>query len=359
MSGKRQHYIPKFILDGFSHRVNGVESYCWVYRGPENVFESNTKNVGVEGYFYGESVKGSLDEKITRTESQFIDLVRSMKINIGYEDELNADHCIDLVNHLSYRTQHFRSTVLEVTSTIASHTQESLSDRDTLVDFAINSFADNPEYLEQAIDDQLNKIGIGSYLSPDDKSLLLEAMRNIAPSFVRAHIDYLSSSMSENMRVVSAALPSALKSGHNEALAREDQILKSKSRLSHLSWSARRYPDNALVLGDCPAWAVSGENNEPSSLVWANSEITLVVLPVAHDVALIGTSNTMRSHHLDSAYLNETSAALSKDFVVCSKKPDSLSCAWVDSFATRTTAAISDSIEYSKTVITNSIKGKI
>jgi hypothetical protein len=68
MSGRRQHDVPRFLLNGFASKVvHGAEEdeySVWCFRKGKPPFEPNTKNVGLQKFFYGESGKGSLDDLI-------------------------------------------------------------------------------------------------------------------------------------------------------------------------------------------------------------------------------------------------------------------------------------------------------
>ena len=79
MSGKRQHYIPRFLQEGFASRLSGEEAFTWVYRKNAAPFESNTTNVGSENYFYGQPGTGSTDELLTGVEGKFAELLHDLR----------------------------------------------------------------------------------------------------------------------------------------------------------------------------------------------------------------------------------------------------------------------------------------
>lgn len=112
MSGKRQHYIPRFLLDGFAFRTQGDNSFVWCFRKGSPAFDLNTLNVGLQGYFYGEPGKGSLDDFITNEleakHSSCIFRLRKDRILKTSDDE---ETLIDFIHSLVIRTEHPRSTM--------------------------------------------------------------------------------------------------------------------------------------------------------------------------------------------------------------------------------------------------------
>lgn len=65
----RQHYLPRFLLRGFSSRENKGNQYVWVHTGSRRSYETNIENVGVEAGFYDLDGDCSVDGYITKSES--------------------------------------------------------------------------------------------------------------------------------------------------------------------------------------------------------------------------------------------------------------------------------------------------
>lgn len=77
MSGRQQHYLPRFLQRAFNCDVRGSETYVAVYRrGHGHPYESNTRGVGQQRDFYGKPGNPSLDDAITVGETQLTRILR-------------------------------------------------------------------------------------------------------------------------------------------------------------------------------------------------------------------------------------------------------------------------------------------
>ena len=66
---KRNHYVPQLLLRRFASRGTKKGDCVWVFRKEEPPFETETKNAGVESFFYGDpssGVEGSLSTVETK-----------------------------------------------------------------------------------------------------------------------------------------------------------------------------------------------------------------------------------------------------------------------------------------------------
>src|SRR5437667_11036793 len=67
MSGKRQHYLPQFLQRGFASATDRTRT--WYYRRTAIPKDVGIRYVGVEDYFYSDSLDTTLDTSITALES--------------------------------------------------------------------------------------------------------------------------------------------------------------------------------------------------------------------------------------------------------------------------------------------------
>lgn len=66
MSGRRHHYLPRFLQRPFAHRQNGKESYVYAHHSARGAYPSNVMNLGLERDFYGSPEDTTLDDEITK-----------------------------------------------------------------------------------------------------------------------------------------------------------------------------------------------------------------------------------------------------------------------------------------------------
>lgn len=158
MSGKRQHFVPRFLQEGFASHRNGDESYTWVYRKKTAPFNSNIINVGVEGRFYTEPGDSTADDLITSAETSFSALVRGLRS--GQSSSLSDPQIPELIAHLEVRTRHLRENFLQTGEFLVSKLLEFLSDEKAAESFLIRRFQNDPSMFRDSFAEELTKRGI-------------------------------------------------------------------------------------------------------------------------------------------------------------------------------------------------------
>lgn len=320
MSGKRHHYLPQFLLSGFSHRSTGKDSYCWVYRKGRDCHESNLKNVGVEGYFYGKSDTTELDQRITNEEDSFAETVR--KLRQLRSSEVNNDPEIPrLVVHLSIRTRHLRKSFTSATDILISEIIGAISGPGKFKQLMLNSIAKRPEILREAMLEELEKRDLRKQLTPEQEKQFLDFVQAVAPAFIEKSPERHHADLMCGLELAKESIPEAMKSGHIRALESSTSPEQRIEHLSNLAWEVLVFPKHSIILGDVGAWAFKIDGGNPSALSWAGKSIDTVVLPISHSHALVGTSSG-NPISLESRRLNSISASLSLDYFVSSRATD-------------------------------------
>ena len=100
MAGKRQHFVPRFLQQAFSSRLDGDTLLTYVYRKGKSPFETSTRHVGVGNYFYSKSNDSFLDDLITEAEQQkYSGLVRQLRID-GDLGSVETQHIAEMMAHI-------------------------------------------------------------------------------------------------------------------------------------------------------------------------------------------------------------------------------------------------------------------
>lgn len=107
MSGDKQHYIPRSLLRGFTHRVGKDGSVLVIKKDKRYV--SNITDVAAERHFYGMPGAGSLDDLITDFEGRFRKFFHDLRMQ-SRSAPLNARMIANMLAHLSLRSMAIRST---------------------------------------------------------------------------------------------------------------------------------------------------------------------------------------------------------------------------------------------------------
>lgn len=349
MAGKRQHFIPRFVLEGFAHRRSETDTFCWVYRSSGATFESNTRNVGVEGYFYGDNIETALDEKITIEEQEQSKFLKRIREKSFIEDSEFTD-CENLVLRLALRTQHARRSMLHAGEEIVSACANHFDDDEKLEKFFLGSLKSNPEYLRGALLRQLSENGMLRGLSNQDRTNVVKFLETLAPNLLLLNFDGFSNNFRSQLKSLVKLIPGATKDGHNKALSQNEIFAKKRKQIEGCIWSIQHMRNNSLILGDCVIWAVSPGKGSPAPLIWITNDVYRIVFPISHNQLLIGERGN--DYKLDTApeHINEISSSLSLDFAISSTRPDD-GASWTKLLGTRTMEAISKNITDSKSSI--------
>jgi hypothetical protein len=83
MTGKDQHYDPRFLLKGFKSKGEGKKVFVWHFTNSSSPREVSTRDIGHANLFYGMPGEGSLDERITTKETtQYSVIVERVRENL-------------------------------------------------------------------------------------------------------------------------------------------------------------------------------------------------------------------------------------------------------------------------------------
>src|SRR4030042_6670288 len=102
MSGKRQHFIPQFLQEGFASHKVGDAVFTWVYRKDRPPFNPNIINVGVESLFYTHKQDTLADDLITKAEGPLSVLVEELRNSTP--GDISDPRVPELIAHLEFRT---------------------------------------------------------------------------------------------------------------------------------------------------------------------------------------------------------------------------------------------------------------
>lgn len=320
MSGKLQHYLPQFLLRGFSSRNTTKEQFCWVYRRNSVPFEPNIKGIGAENYFYGKSDSGSTDEKVTNEETELGELLSFLRV-CELEGPLKNSNISELLTHLSLRTKHLRSTFTDAARVVLNRFEEKTQDHEWIKQQAINEYEKDPKgYIKKAIQDLEKKQA--RKLTMNERFLATNALKaRIVPSAQALDADDVRP-LRHAIKHLGATLSDVSKEGHNKALLKSTSPEQRVKRLKTLSWQVHEFGEHELILGDMGPWAVETGVSTPIELAWTDSELASVVLPISHSRALVGVVE-LSTFKMSARELNNISASLSSEFFISSANSES------------------------------------
>lgn len=241
MSGKNQHYIPRFILRGFASKIRGDKVFTWFYRKGHEAVEVPTTSIFFEKHFYGTETDSEVDDQITSLERQYAMLLRQLR-ETADKTEVSCTQIVELVTHLSIRTKHMRESFQESLELLIDGTLEPFLDFEKIEKKTL----ENPEFLEQSMEPVFNAAQI-----PDElRAFILQLVRSQEVLFPDEVKEEVRQSFQQMISAQKGAVPIALKDSHIKALSESLVPMERMKLLSSLRWFVC---DSSvpLILGDC------------------------------------------------------------------------------------------------------------
>jgi hypothetical protein len=285
MSGKRQHFIPRFLQSGFASHMNGDEIFTWVYRKDTQPYNTNTANTGVEGHFYFQDDDNQADDDITSAEGGFCELVYALR-NGSEEATADSGALAELIAHLEIRTRHLRQSFSNTSGAVMEEMLRFMDDRQAFGDFMKRRLMNDPSIVRNAITDELRKRNLPDSLLPQ----LLDA--SLSQPFVEQVLPSLLADLPLMIDQFRSALPhiveSASKSGHIKALK---QTLSPQAKIDQyraLNFCLFHSTKVMFPLGDAPIIFRLNGDRPFKTFSEKNDLIQSVYLPLTPSLILVG-----------------------------------------------------------------------
>ena len=246
MAGKRQHYLPRFLLKGFLDRTSSNQDSTWVVRQGREPFKANIVNVGVSKKFYESSETKGIDDELTEREGEFapsLDVLRSRSQSLEIKDPLIPD----FVCHLQIRTKHLRDSLVESTDFLFREMMDFMEDPVNLHSLFRTYLKNNPQFLKQMCDEALQ----GQRMSRVQRQQFSRYVQDWAFSYVDSNINEATNLFSQFRQVLEPQLREAAVKGQLGALAKAVVPEPRAAVYRGLSWTLVVIKDEGLILGDC------------------------------------------------------------------------------------------------------------
>lgn len=288
MSGIRQHFIPKFLQKGFGFPGNGKIVRCWVYEKNRPARSANIQDVGLERHFYAIDSEPDLDVKITNEEQIYAPLIESLRA--GNLNEATVARIPGLLAHLETRSRHVRQNMQSMVEECASGVLGYLSDPANLRVLAKHHFKPG----SPAFDRALAKEGV----SPEQVQSLLAIDESLLDQIIEPLVAIFATQMPVLLERIKSSIPSLVRSSHVRVLNESVSPATRAHRFSALHYSVHKFEPGDLPLGDSVVlFHVRGERSF-KPFMDKHDELVHVVLPLASDKYLLGTTNPALSSPL-------------------------------------------------------------
>jgi hypothetical protein len=313
MAGKRQHYVPRFLLRGFLAEPEGPRDESertFLHRLGAPPRRVGIGDVGVEDWFY--SRKGApgvvtLDDEITEFEKSFSRGVKDLRESAPgtlIEPALAARTVV----HLVMRTAHLRKTMSSGIASVYAEIGALFTDPVRLAGL----FGANNPMLSTAVTEaikgsarQLVPVGLPEAFS---ERLLTFIVREYGNDLAGQMVAILSPLLPNLVE----ALGAKVRDSHNELVAKPLEDHGWVKLLSQFSWSVEEGDD--LILPDAVALSRTSDAPLQALLFTGGADVAVVLLPLAHDRILVGRRNA--EEVVDLASFNAEAAASCQGFFV-------------------------------------------
>lgn len=284
MSGKRQHFIPRFLQQGFASHTDGEKFFTWVYRKNTKPFNTNLINVGVEKFFYNDQSDSIADDNITQAEQSYSTLINSLKA--GAYGQVSNSLIPEFIAHLEVRTRHFRENFFNLSDYMIKHLLEFMSDEDKFISFALKEVQNENSLIHKDFIQEFEKNGYPKYsvknwikTEPEKVKTLFQFLKPLIPSIV------------DNYRKVltSKNISDWVKLGHVNVLKKSVSPEIRINLYKKMNYFIKKAPNNNLILGDSVILFNVDGKKRYKTFTNKEDDILKILLPLSSSQLLIGT----------------------------------------------------------------------
>jgi len=314
MSGSGQHFLPQFLMKGFSSRIGSDDAYVWVCRKGGNIFETNIKNIGKEKEFYGPEGIETVDEKITDYENKIHLIIDGLR-STNHSFEIHDPSIADFVSHIAIRTKHLRGGIADSFESLYRSLVEYLQKPANVLRVAKKMIVRKPPAIVQEIEQQMAEKGISR-----------KQRKTVLFKYIEDNIEQLMPKL-DILGTFEGQIRKAIADGHNKGL--EKRIIPnwtSESFFAGLNWFLLYFDQSDLILGDLGIlMRFKAPKLEYRLLPEKDKPLDAVFLPIsAHHLIVATFAATLPKTAVEE--INLASARNSKEFFIGPNKKSVESC---------------------------------
>lgn len=286
MAGKKQHYIPKFILRGFSSRSKGDEFYTYVYRRNVSPYESNITGVASERYFYGNPSLSSADDRITESENRYSQIVHRYR-ELNGMNWVGSEDSIALVAHMRSRVKHIRESLVDSGKLFLDLFLSQLGCAGKSEDLIKGFIRANRKEVAKNIKERLP-----DSFSDELKIVITKKILDNPEKWARGKEDELQQHFLGPIAELATGFHHTVKESHIKLFERGEDYEAVMQNLSRFRWKIDEAGGYEVVFGDVGPVAISCADGRQvvKSLMLVNDKIDFIILPLSSRHLLIGQS---------------------------------------------------------------------
>lgn len=314
MSGKRHHFIPRFLQKGFAIEENSKTHKVWVYKKNSPTYPANIIDSAVEGYFYGVDGDSALDDEITQLEDKYacvINLAHTSPIGT----KLDKKSISRLIYNFEIRTKNLRESFRESMNLVAPDVLNKLGnpkEYEHLLTEMIN------KELNQLVDKECEKLGVPRSIMPLYRAAFKKEFKDKLEMQIPLLHEKMKSELENFKGLIKDSLTSNTKSAHIKAMLASSKKTSPKLKLyEQLEYSVYEAPDTEIPLGDSIILFHVKEEREFKNFLDNKKSLTAVILPISPKRMIYGTKN--KNYIPDFSKLKHAIVSSSKEFFLFSR----------------------------------------
>ena len=282
VTGRNQHFIPKFLLRAFGIRPARKE--IWYFGRDEVAERRRVKRTASGDYFYSESQadgKSTLDDAITRMESDLAPLLREIGAkNPG--DTIESSTAAAIVSHLAQRTAHIRTTLGEGVERVFQHVEETFAERDNLEALlGLRNAVPHNRFRKMVVSPEIARLGVPCRVL--ERIAFLYAKEN--PSvLVKQNADFANAFLD----ILQPRSNDLVRDSHNKALGGMIGPNQYQDLLQTFDWRVESGPATGAILPDCVVIALDQDGVASNHFLIGGKEMAAIVLPISPEKLLVG-----------------------------------------------------------------------
>lgn len=286
MSGRRQHYIPQFLLKGFLSHSSRKNGFTWIFRKGKEPFNSNIINIAVENYFYSKDKESDLDNMITEYENEVSRSIAKLETNTMLNND-EIERIATLIAHFEIRTNHLRKSFLESHQHLMNVFVRYIDDTECFAEFCIEKVKNDPKIIADAVLKEMLNYKLPESLFPFLKELTMKHFDINAREFYKNMIPLMAETIKTKLPDV---LKESVKNGHIKLLSGTLSPEVKVQRYKELNYKLYFSDSTSIPLGDSIVIFHTDNIERPyKPFLESDDIIKAVILPISTKCVLIGS----------------------------------------------------------------------
>ena len=326
MSGRKQHYIPQFVLRSFGKSTKGTKTQVRV-TSRNKTFIAATDGAAAEREFYSglDRDVDTLDDVITYAENEYSQLWHSLNL-MDHGTDVDGVTVARLITHLGARGNYVRQSLGTFASYALMRIMELFSQEEYFRALCGVDRAYPPDFIKEQLDEFYNR----------NREMFRKAKmsRHDARRYAFRELKSRWEELFESSKADNAILSSAFdfrqmaSEAHQKSLNTTIEPEARVKVLSNIPWKIIQFDGDVLALPDCIALAHDADNGIMPAAFVGNNDIDSAIFPISPNKAVCaGTYLSKPVQETLIPNFSSFSTICSWDFVIT---PPSYPSDWID-----------------------------